>query len=262
MIRDRNENFMRKNGTSDRWRQGQTYSKGPACHFEKTCRNPLETTPSKVPVFQVRDVVARGCGNHTVLAQGGCRRKGGLVERVAIITGRAVLCYLPPPRGNENNPKTLVDKHIFWSYSPKYLGEGSLMRRKRKPLGLTPLELEIMKVLWEKSPATVQSVRDALPGEPKLAYTTVQTMLNVLLRKGKVKRALRGRAFEYEAAVTREKAVSQTLHDMIQRLFGGSAESMVMSLVQARHLTPEKLAKLNKLLERSRRKEEVGHGSN
>jgi predicted transcriptional regulator len=135
------------------------------------------------------------------------------------------------------------------------------MGRKRKPLGLTPLELEIMKVLWEKSPATVQSVQGALPGEPKLAYTTVQTMLNVLLRKGKVKRALRGRAFEYEATVTRDRAISQTLRDIIQRLFGGSAESMVMSLVETRYLTPEKLAKLSKLVEQSRKGEEADHGS-
>lgn len=136
------------------------------------------------------------------------------------------------------------------------------MGRKRKPQGLTPLELEIMKVLWVKGPTTVQSVQDDLPGEPKLAYTTVQTMLNVLLRKGKVKRALRGRAFEYEPTVSREKAIRQTLRDIIHRLFGGSAENMVMSLVETRQLTPEKLAKLNKLLERSRREEEARHGSN
>ncbi len=135
------------------------------------------------------------------------------------------------------------------------------MVRKRKTQGLTPLELEIMKVLWEKSPATVQSVQGALPGEPKLAYTTVQTMLNVLLRKGKVKRTLRGRAFEYKPTVTRERAVRQTLRDIIHRLFGGSAESLVMSLVESRHLTPEKLAKLNKLLESSGREPEAGHGS-
>jgi len=68
------------------------------------------------------------------------------------------------------------------------------MDRKRVNRPLTPLELEIMKVLWETGPATVQSVQEKLPGEPKLAYTTVQTMLNVLHRKNKVKRTLKGRA--------------------------------------------------------------------
>ena len=63
----------------------------------------------------------------------------------------------------------------------------------RNPEGLTPLELEIMKVLWASGPSGVQAVRDALAPRRKLAYTTVQTMLNVLWRKGRVRRKI-GRA--------------------------------------------------------------------
>jgi len=121
-----------------------------------------------------------------------------------------------------------------------------------------------MKVLWERGPATVQAVQEKLPGSPKLAYTTVQTMLNVLHRKGKVKRLLKHRAYEYEPKVTREKAVSQMLRDLIDRLFGGSAESLVMSLIETRHLTPEKIARLNKLIKEARGAEsakETRHGN-
>ena len=124
------------------------------------------------------------------------------------------------------------------------------MGRRRKSSQLTPLELEIMKVLWKNNPATVQAVLQALPGEQRLAYTTVQTMLNVLFRKGKVKRVMRGRAFEYTPAVSRERAAGVAIRDMIDRLFGGSAESLVMSLVESRHLAPEKLARLTKLIEK------------
>lgn len=127
------------------------------------------------------------------------------------------------------------------------------MSQKRKSRPLTPLELEIMKVLWAGGPATVETVQDHLPGEPKRAYTTVQTMLNVLLRKGCVKRVLKGRAYEYAPVVSREITVRRALGDMINRLFGGSAERLVMSLVESRHLTPAKLAELNKLLERAAR---------
>lgn len=123
------------------------------------------------------------------------------------------------------------------------------MGRKRSPGQLTPLELEIMKVLWESGPANVQTVQRKLPGE--LAYTTVQTMLNVLHRKGKVKRALQGRAYAYAAVVSREKARSQALADLIKRLFGGSAESLVMNLVESHRLTPQKLAELNRLIEKT-----------
>jgi BlaI family transcriptional regulator, penicillinase repressor len=65
---------------------------------------------------------------------------------------------------------------------------------KHKPLRqLTPLELQIIKVLWDFGPSNVQAVQDELAGHTKLAYTTVQTMLNVLHRKGHVKRTLHGK---------------------------------------------------------------------
>jgi len=117
---------------------------------------------------------------------------------------------------------------------------------------LTPLELEIMHVLWESGPANVQMVQQQLKRE--LAYTTVQTMLNILHRKGKVKRNLRDRAYFYKPAISRSKIASQTVSDLVERLFGGSAENLVMSLLETKHLTPQKLARLNKLLEETKEK--------
>ena len=117
---------------------------------------------------------------------------------------------------------------------------------------LTPLELEIMSVLWETGAANVQTVQQRLGRE--LAYTTVQTMLNILHRKGKVKRTLKERAYFYQPVVSRKQVISQSVNDLVERLFGGSAESLVMSLVETRHLTPEKLAELNRLLEESQEK--------
>ena len=109
-----------------------------------------------------------------------------------------------------------------------------------------------MKVLWETGPATVQVVQQRLTEERSLAYTTVQTMLNVLHRKGKVKRRLKNRAYHYQPAVTRRQVAGQAIGDIVNRLFGGSAESLVMSLIEHRHITTQKLAKLNKLLDESK----------
>src|SRR5262247_2118404 len=120
---------------------------------------------------------------------------------------------------------------------------------RRKIERLTPLELEIMHVLWETGPANVQTVQQKLPRE--LAYTTVQTMLNILHRKGKVKRALKDRAYFYRPAVSRSQVVKQAVNDMVEHLFGGSAESLVMSLVETRHLDAEKLSRLNRLVKKS-----------
>jgi BlaI family transcriptional regulator, penicillinase repressor len=117
---------------------------------------------------------------------------------------------------------------------------------RRKTKRLTPLELEIMEVLWETGAANVQTVQQGLKRE--LAYTTVQTMLNILHRKGKVKRALKDRAYFYRPAVSRRQVVKQAVNDLVEHLFGGSVESLVMSLVETKHLTPEKMTRLNKLL--------------
>lgn len=119
--------------------------------------------------------------------------------------------------------------------------------RKARPQ-FTPVELEIMKVLWAAGASTVQEVRRKLPSRPKPAYTTVQTMLNVLHRKGSVKRILRGKAFLYQPRVTREGALSTAIRDVLERLFAGSAEDMVMTLVKDQHLTPEELARLERLV--------------
>jgi BlaI family transcriptional regulator, penicillinase repressor len=116
-------------------------------------------------------------------------------------------------------------------------------RRKNSDQSLTQLELEIMSVLWETGPANVQSVQARLTAR-NLAYTTVQTMLNVLERKGKVKRRLKDRAYFYQPVVSRQKATSQAVGEILDRFFGGSADSLVLNLVQTRKLTREKLTQI------------------
>jgi BlaI family penicillinase repressor len=111
-----------------------------------------------------------------------------------------------------------------------------------RPGGMTPLELRIMQVLWRLGPSQVQAVQLELDGE--LAYTTVQTMLNVLKRKGRVTRRLRGRAYEYRAAVSEEKTLGTAVADLVDRMFRGSPEELVMSLVKSRQLDAGRLAKL------------------
>ena len=117
--------------------------------------------------------------------------------------------------------------------------------------GMTPLELKIMQVLWRLGPSPVQAVQQELGDD--LAYTTVQTMLNVLERKGRVTRRLRGRAYEYRAAVTEEKTLSKAVADLVDRMFGGSPEELVMSLVKSRQLDAARLAQLAERVEAAKR---------
>jgi BlaI family transcriptional regulator, penicillinase repressor len=117
---------------------------------------------------------------------------------------------------------------------------------KRPASVLTKLELQVMQVIWRLGPSTVTAVQDGL--DQQLAYTTVQTMLNILERKGQLVREREGRAFVYSAAVSQTKATGHVLRDLIDRMFGGSSEELVMSLVKTKHLDAQRLAELTRRL--------------
>ncbi len=108
--------------------------------------------------------------------------------------------------------------------------------------GLTKLELRVMQVIWKLGSSSVTAVQQAL--DPPLAYTTVQTMLNILERKGKLRRELQGRAYVYTARISESKAMGQGVRDLIDRMFGGSSEELVMSLLKNRQIDAKKLAQL------------------
>lgn len=116
--------------------------------------------------------------------------------------------------------------------------------KSRKSPALTALELRIMRVIWSRGASTVSEVQAEL--KPPLAYTTVQTMLNILERKGRLKRELEGRAYVYSARVSETKAVGQGLRELIDRMFGGSSEELVMSLLKSRQIDARKLAELTR----------------
>jgi len=112
---------------------------------------------------------------------------------------------------------------------------------------LTKLELQIMQVIWKRGTSSVSAVQEGL--EQELAYTTVQTMLNILQRKGKLKRKLRGRAYAYSATVTETKALNHAVRDLVDRMFGGSSEELVMSLIKSRQIDAEQIARLSRKLD-------------
>jgi BlaI family transcriptional regulator, penicillinase repressor len=121
---------------------------------------------------------------------------------------------------------------------------------------LTPLERRLMRVLWDGGPGNVQRVLQGLTDEPQLAYTTVQTTLNTLHRKGKVKRKLVGRAYEYSAIVSQEAADSHAIKDILKKVFQGSVDDLLLCLVQSKQLDARKLAALQAKLQASERSAE------
>lgn len=122
------------------------------------------------------------------------------------------------------------------------------MAKESNSPGLTKLELRIMQVIWRLGASTVSAVQAEL--DPPLAYTTVQTMLNILERKGKLKRQIEGRAYVYSARISEKKVLGQGLRDLIDRMFGGSSEELVMSLLKNGQIDPKKLAALTERFNR------------
>ena len=121
-----------------------------------------------------------------------------------------------------------------------------MVGRKKGSGSLTPLELQIMQVLWSEGPSNVLRVQESLAPSNDLAYNTVQTMLNILHRKGRVRRKLKGRAYIYRPVASKETVLGQAVRDLVDRMFGGSSEELVMSLVKSRQLDLDQIAALSR----------------
>jgi predicted transcriptional regulator len=117
---------------------------------------------------------------------------------------------------------------------------------------LTPQELEIMKVVWPRGHTTVRDVYEALLGERKIAYTTVMTMMNVLEKKGHLRKKAEGRSYAYRPTRPQRQVVGSMVRDFVQRVFGGSAAPLLAHLVEDERLTPEELDALAKRIKERR----------
>jgi predicted transcriptional regulator len=113
---------------------------------------------------------------------------------------------------------------------------------------LTPQELELMKIVWHKGQATVRDVYETLLEHRKIAYTTVMTMMRVLEKKGYVKAQRVNRAYVYRPARPQRQVVRSMVREFVDRVFNGSAQPLLVHLVEDRRLSPEELEELERLI--------------
>jgi len=114
---------------------------------------------------------------------------------------------------------------------------------------LTERELEIMHVIWNSEEPTVQEVRDALAAAGlERAYTTVATLVRILHDKGFIEQTNDQRPFRFRAARSYEKVSGSLLRDMLDRVFRGSREQLLVRLVEEKRLTAKERAMLEALL--------------
>jgi BlaI family transcriptional regulator, penicillinase repressor len=123
---------------------------------------------------------------------------------------------------------------------------------------LTGRESEIMDVLWALGAATAEQVREGLDGSSH--DSTVRTLLRILEQKGYVAHEVRGKAFLYRAAVPRQKAQRKALRTILARFFSGSAEDLVLRLIEDELITPEQLDALRGTASQSNRHAEPDRG--
>jgi BlaI family transcriptional regulator, penicillinase repressor len=117
---------------------------------------------------------------------------------------------------------------------------------RKKSLSLTDAELRLMNVVWERGPVTVSDVVENISGDPPLHYSTVLTTLRILENKGYLKHRKEGRAFIYRAAIRREQEREKAITHLLRRFFDGSAESLMLNLVEREKISPAELARLRK----------------
>ncbi len=118
---------------------------------------------------------------------------------------------------------------------------------------LTDLELRLMDIVWQKGNATVREVKEALPKSKPLAYSTVLTVMRNLEWKGFLRHEVDDRTYVYHPEVTRDQVVHSMLQNIANRLFGGSAELLMVKFLEKEELSPDKLRKLRKLIEAKER---------
>jgi BlaI family transcriptional regulator, penicillinase repressor len=121
----------------------------------------------------------------------------------------------------------------------------------RKP---TSMELEILRVLWERGPSTVREVHEVLARSKATGYTTVLKLLQIMTTKGSVIRNEDMRAHVYKARQPAENTKRQLVGDLLQRAFAGSASQLMMHALAGKKTSATEIEEIRRMLDEYERK--------
>ncbi len=110
-----------------------------------------------------------------------------------------------------------------------------------------------MKQVWRLESATVRQVYEALLEHRRIAYTTVMTMMNILEQKGFLKKRQDDRAYVYSPVQPQKQVVGSMVREFVNRVFNGSAEPLLLHLVEDQHVTEKDLDEIRKSIRTSRK---------
>jgi predicted transcriptional regulator len=122
----------------------------------------------------------------------------------------------------------------------------------------TELELQILKILWRSGPASVREIRESLveDAQRELAHTTVVTVLHTMTDKGLLGREQHGKAYTFSARVSEASVSKGMLDDLLNRVFDGSAEALLLNLLDLEYVDDDEHRALRRLINRRRRQGE------
>ncbi len=119
----------------------------------------------------------------------------------------------------------------------------------QEAVGLTGLQLSILRVLWERGEATTQDVWERVTARRPLALTTVATIMSRLERKRVLSHRREGRQYVYRAMVTRSEVRRSKVKELTENLFGGDPAALLSHLVKTDEVDPEELKRIREMLD-------------
>ena len=123
---------------------------------------------------------------------------------------------------------------------------------------LSPAQHQIMNCIWEHGELSVSGVRAALRPRSKVARNTVRTLLSRMEEKGWLKHREQGRTYLYSAKRPKQATVGEKIADVVERVCGGSPETLMAALIDFRGLTKDELARIHHMLEQARNARQTG----
>ena len=121
---------------------------------------------------------------------------------------------------------------------------------------LTERELEVMHACWRKGEATATDIRDELAKDGReLAYTTVATLIRILCDKGFLSQTNQERPFTYRPIRSFDEVSGNLVWDLVERLFGGQREQLLVRLLEERKLTAKERTALEEILREARQQD-------
>lgn len=121
-----------------------------------------------------------------------------------------------------------------------------------KKLRFNPMQMMILHVLWDRGHVNIQDIHETISKSVRVPFTTVQSHLRFLEEKGAVTHDIDKRTYIYQSLIDRDQVKSETLRDVIEQVFSGSAESMVHCLADNRFVSLQELEKVLDLLRREK----------